>query len=92
MKLYKIKKLFENKADTRDYVVANCIKKRNDLKFVLVDSRDIPLETMTIDYRELGIKGEKENILRAGKWGKNYKLVRFDWKKDLEMNLKLFNV
>lgn len=74
-----IKKIYENKADVRDYDVRKCIKtnKNMEIKF----KEDI----MTLTPLELKIKLKKVSkkfISKIG--GKDYKLYSYDWNPDIK--------
>ena len=79
VKTYPIKRLWNNLASVRDYVVKECIEKKLDLKITLLGSSDymlIPADKI----EEMEFQAHKTEMESKFNKGQKYTLVDFPWK------------
>lgn len=76
-KTIKLKRLWNNIASTRDYIIRDCLLHGQGIKFILENSNEI----MEIPYQKLKEKAFQTNTtLQKSRFGKNYYLIDFAWR------------
>lgn len=76
-KTIKLKRLWNNLASTRDYIINDCLLHGLGIRFELVNSS----EYMLIPYDKLRDKSFQTNkTLQKSRFGQDYMLVDFAWR------------
>lgn len=82
VKVIKLKRLWNNLASTRDYVVNQCIKEGLTLRFECGE------EYMEIPPNELSTRAFKTNgVKQLSRFGKDYYLIDFAWRPHTKGNI-----
>ena len=83
-KIIKLKRLWNNLASTRDYIIKDCQFHGLGIRFELNNG-----EFMEIPCNELEKKGFKtSNIQQKSRYGKNYYLIDFAWRPQIDKGNK----
>lgn len=80
-KTIKLKRLWNNIASTRDYIINDCLNNHMGIRFELAESSDY----MLLSFDDLKSKAFQINTkLQKSRYSKDYYLVDFAWRPTIE--------